>query len=139
MERTCADCGAVIPPQKGSARPRKYCEECRPPRNRPNPRVIKLPTTAPEPAAPPASHEPDLVGSYRRRLEVAERLGTPEGEHVLLLARLLATSEHTAAGAASLSRELRAAMEDALKDAPREADKLDELAARRAAKVAGAS
>jgi hypothetical protein len=139
VERTCADCGAVIPPQKGSARPRKYCEACRPPRNRPNPRVIKLPTPDAEPPATSEHHEPQLVASYRRRLETAERLGTPEGEHVLLLARLLATSEHTAAGAASLSRELRAAMEDALRDAPREADKLDELAARRAAKVAGAS
>jgi hypothetical protein len=101
--------------------------------------VITLPNAEAQPPATPAQLEPNLVASYRRRLEVAERLGTPEGEHVLLLARLLATSEHTAAGAASLSRELRAAMDDALKDAPREADKLDELAARRAAKVAGAS
>ena len=139
MERTCAQCGAVIPPQKGSARPRKYCEECRPPRNRPNPRVVRLPS-APAPVSESApAGEPRLVASYRRRLEKAERLDSPEGEHVMLLAQLLAAPNHTAAGAASLSRELRAALEVALKDAPRESDKLDELAARRAAKVAGAS
>jgi hypothetical protein len=137
MPRICDTdgCDTVIPPQQGSARPRKYCETCRPPRNRPNPRVIKLPTTA----ASDQSEPTGLVASYRQRLEEAERLNTPEGEHVLLLANLLAGSGHTAAGAASLSRELRAAMEEALKHAPRAADKLDELQERRRMKAAGAS
>lgn len=136
MPRICdtPGCGTEIPPQKGSARPRKYCETCRPPRNRPNPRVIQLPK------AEVAEGEPTgLVASYRQRLEEAERLNTPEGEHVLLLANLLAGSGHTAAGAASLSRELRAAMEETLKHAPRAADKLDELQERRRMKAAGAS
>lgn len=138
MERACdtPGCDNVIPPQKGSARPRKYCEKCRPPRNRPNPRVIQLP----KPPEASAEAECGLVASYRRRLEAVERLHTPEGEHVLFLAELLAAgSGHTAAGAASLSRELRAAMEEALRDAPREADRLDELEERRRKKAAGAS
>src|SRR5687768_2273784 len=107
MERTCdtPGCDTVIAPQKGSARPRKYCEECRPPRNRPNPRVIQMPKTA----GVTSPSETGLVASYRRRLEAVERQGTPEGEHVLFLAGLLAAGDgHTAAGAASLSRELRA-------------------------------
>lgn len=79
------------------------------------------------------------MASYRARLEQAERLDTPEGAHALYLAQLFAEGQHTAAGAAALSRELRAAMEAATKDAPREADRMDELAARRAEKVAGAS
>lgn len=140
MRRTCAtpDCGAEIPPQKGSARPRKFCTECRPPRNRPNPRVVQLPAS-PQ-AATPAVYEPtsSVVAAYRRQLEDAERLDTPDGAHVMLLAQLFAAGNHTAAGAASLSRELRAAMEVALRGAPVKADKLDELAARRAAKAEGA-
>ncbi|MFI9817585.1 hypothetical protein [Saccharothrix variisporea] len=100
--------------------------------------MIKLPTTpAPEPDT--TASVPPLVATYRERLEVAGRLDSPEGAHVLLLASLLTGGAHTASGAAALSRELRAAMEVALEGAPREPDKLDELAARRAAKAAGAS
>lgn len=137
MERTCAECGASIPPQQGSARPRKYCVLCRPPRNRPNPRVIELPDAK---AAPEAPSRPvtGLVASYQRQLEVVERLDTPEGAHVMLLAELLVAGSHTAAGAASLSKELRAAMEVAVKGAPRQADRLDELAARRVQKASNA-
>lgn len=135
MERICGtpECGRVIAPQSGASRPRKYCEECRPPQKRSKPHVIQLPKGA-EVAQPTG-----LVASYRQRLEEAERLNTPEGEHVLLLARLLAGSGLTASGAATLSRELRAAMEEALKHAPRAADKLDELQERRRMKAAGAS
>lgn len=139
MERTCAQCGAKIPPQKGSARPRKYCVTCRPPRGRPNPRVIAfgVEQDAGEPNDEP--EEPALVVAYRARLEGVDRVGTPEGQHVLFLASLLAAGGHTSSGAAALSKELRTAMDAALAGAPREADFMDELAERRAAKVAGAS
>lgn len=135
MPRTCAnpDCGATIPPQKGSARPRKYCEACRPSRNRPNPRVIQLPTVE-QPDVP----APALTATYQRQLVEADRLDTPEGAHVMFLAELFAAGGHTAAGAASLSRELRAAMELALRGAPRQADFLDELDERRRRKATGA-
>lgn len=140
MERTCEQCGATIPPQQGSARPRKYCVECRPPRNRPNPRVIdlggvKAPSGPPEAPQGPVS---GLVASYQRQLEAVQRLDTPEGAHVMHLATLFVSGNHTAAGAASLSKELRAAMEDAVKGAPKQADRLDELAARREQKASGA-
>jgi hypothetical protein len=86
------------------------------------------------------SGEPEnpVVAAYQRQLTDADRLETPEGAHVMHLARFFGAGNHTAAGAASLSRELRAAMEVALKGAPVKADKLDELAARRAAKAEGA-
>lgn len=136
MPRTCAnpDCGATIPPQKGSARPRKYCTDCRPSRNRPNPRVIQLPAAEPrtDVVATP------LTEAYQRQLADADRLDTPEGAHVMFLADLFAAGGHTAAGAASLSKELRAAMELALRGAPRQADFLDELDARRRRKATGA-
>lgn len=89
------------------------------------------------PVSPPSS----VVASYEKRLTAADALDTPEGAHVMLLAKLLeagAGSGMTAAGAASLSRELRAAMEAALKDAPAEADVLDELSERRRQKASGA-
>src|SRR5690349_21601838 len=123
-KRNCQECGAVIPPQKGSARPRKFCVACRPPRNLPNPRIINLPQDQDQGAD-------TLVGVYRQTLETAGRLGTPEGAHVMHLANLFENGQHTAAGAASLSRELRSAMEQALRGAPKQADAMDELEKRR--------
>lgn len=137
MAHTCAGCGGEIE-QPGPGRPRKYCTTCRPPRNRRNPRVVQLPEPE-KPAAAEKPHAPGgLVESYRARLEAAECLNTPEGAHALHLAELLAAGSHTASGAAALSKELRAAMTEALKDAPVTADRLDELEARRKAKAAGA-
>lgn len=134
MGRTCAKCSAEIPPQKGSSRPRKFCTACRPPRKLPNPRIVKLQQSD----GGPKTLENGLVGEYRRRLDAAGRLDSPEGAHVLLLARMFEAGGHTAAGAASLSRELRAAMDDAMRGAAKAADRLDELAARRDRKVSGA-
>lgn len=136
-----SSCSAVIPPQQGSARPRKYCVECRPPRNRKNPRVIDLPKPAAAVPDLPDRGEPDepaVVATYRKQLKRSERLDTPEGAHVMHLANLFANGQHTAAGAASLSKELRAAMEMALKGAPKAADALDELSKRRRQKATGA-
>jgi len=79
-----------------------------------------------------------LVGSYRAQLEEAERLDTPDGALVIHLATLFESGEHTASGAAALSRELRAAMEVALKGAAKQGDSIDELTARRRAKAASA-
>ena len=79
-----------------------------------------------------------MLAAYRRRLVEAERLDSPEGAHAMYLATLLAAGSHTAAGAASLSRELRAAMDVALQGAPVEADAVDEIAERRARKLGGA-
>lgn len=86
----------------------------------------------------PEGKPPALVESYRKQLEEAERLDTPEGALVLHLATLFALGQHTAAGAASLSRELRAAMEVAVRGAGVKDDAIDELTARRRAKAASA-
>lgn len=134
--RTCAECGAAIPPQKGSARPRKFCVVCRPPRNRKNPRVASLPASPSQPSDDPA--EPLLLKAYREQLEAVGREASPEGVHVLHLARLFAEGQHTASGAASLSKELRGALEVAMKGAPKVADVVDELEERRRQKAAGA-
>lgn len=134
--RTCEQCGASIPPQQGSARPRKFCVKCRPPRNRPNPRVINLPKP-PEPEVPVAPVV-SLESTYREQLESAGRLDTPAGALVMHLATLFANGQHTAAGAAALSRELRAAMEVAVRGAGLQGDAVDELLERRRRKATGA-
>lgn len=136
MERVCATptCKAIIPPQKGRARPRKYCEVCRPPRKRPNPRVFTLPDDRRD----VRQSSVGLLEAYRRRLEDAGRVDAPEGVHVLTLAEMLTVGQHTASGAASLSRELRAAMEEAMKGTKPAADFIDELAERRRKKISSA-
>lgn len=78
------------------------------------------------------------MASYLKQLEAVDRLDSPEGAHVMLLAGLFATGSHTSSGAASLSRELRAAMDAALQGVPPAADRMDELAKRRQQKAAGA-
>src|SRR5262245_10624600 len=128
MERSCLSCGAAIPPQLGRARPRKRCAKCSPPRNRKNPRVIELPSTTAQP----------LVESYHRQLVESNRLNTPEGAQVIALAELFVAGNHTAAGAASLSKEIRAAFDVAMKGADRQADSGDELQAKRRARILGA-
>jgi hypothetical protein len=75
------------------------------------------------------------VGTYRAQLDKAERLDSPEGALVMHLAMLFESGEHTASGAAALSRELRAAMEIALSGAAKQGDLLDELSARRQQKA----
>lgn len=138
--RVCAShgCDLEIPPQQGRSRPRKYCEKCRPPKGVPNPRVIQLPDVSPTGSDVAVTGDLGLVGAYRRQLEAVGRLDTPEGVHVLTLAALFAAGGHTSSGAASLSRELRAAMEMALKGAPAVPDEMDELAERRRVKASSA-
>lgn len=79
-----------------------------------------------------------LVEAYRAQLEGAGRLDTPEGAHVMLLAELFATGQHTSSGAATLSRELRAALEVAMRGAAKKADAVDELSERRRRKTESA-
>lgn len=76
--------------------------------------------------------------AYRKELAAAGRLDTPAGASVMHLASLFAAGNHTAAGAASLHRELRAALEVALRGAKTKADAMDELAARRRFKASSA-
>jgi len=89
-------------------------------------------------AAEPRDGEEPLVASYREVLESAGRSASPEGMHVMHLATLFVQGKHTASGAAALSRELRAALDVAMRGAATKADALDELALRRDRKVFGA-
>lgn len=79
-----------------------------------------------------------IVAAVRRELEVGERLDSALGQQALALAEQIASGYQSGSAIATLSRELRAVMAEALADAPRADDALDELAKRREAKAAGA-
>lgn len=125
------ECGAEFTPRPGPGRPRKRCEACGPSRakQQPGPQPSLAPT-API-GVPEAMPRKGLVGSIEDRLEKAQRESTPEGVIALGLAELLAAGGHTASGAASLARELRATLDAALAGAPKAADIVDELQSRR--------
>lgn len=82
-----------------------------------------------------------LVNAARRELEAAGALDTALGQLVLALAARMSAA-HTSAGVAALSRELRTVAAAALGSTPAvppgagHADAVDELRARRDAKVA---
>lgn len=75
-----------------------------------------------------------VAAATRAALDAAGMLGTPIGQSTVALARRMDANADTGAGLASLSRELRAAMAEALADVTPAADPLDELRARREAR-----
>jgi hypothetical protein len=72
--------------------------------------------------------ESGVVAAYRSGLESAGALDSPEGQLVMVLAERLVQGGHTASALASLSRELRAAYEAAIRGAAGQlADLVDDL------------
>jgi len=128
-------CRRVVgPPAGGRGARRRFCKVCRPPRVRPDragpaPAVVEVVVTG------STQSEPSLVIHYRQALHEAGALGSPAGSQVMHLVGLLAYGSHTAAGAASLSREIRDVFAAATRGrgAP---DAVDELRSRREAKAA---
>jgi hypothetical protein len=88
--------------------------------------------------AVPESPPHPLVDAIRRQLEAAGRADIPAAQAALLLAERMHAGRDTGSALASMSRELSARLAEALAGAVLEADALDELAARRAKKAAGA-
>jgi hypothetical protein len=110
----------------------KFCsDDCRV-RNASESKVVDLPASA---DAPP---EASVAAAVRAELDTAGRVDTTLGQAALRLAARIDGGGDTGAGMASLSRELRATMDAALRNAAKSADRLDELAARREQKAAGA-
>ena len=110
-------------------------------------KLAKVPPAPTEPSsepeqpsepAPSPDDVPPLVAATRRELQAADRLDSVAGQQALKLAERMYGLFDTGSAIAALSRELRAAMAEALKDAPRAGDSLDELAERRRRKAAGA-
>ena len=124
----CRQCSRKFSKPLGSRR--IYCEECRPPRQKP---------AAAEPA-PPTSGPGPIEAQALTRLEAAGRVDTIEGQLLLRLAREADSGRATAAQLGSLAEKLLRVADTALAGTKtREPDRLDELTARRLAKAAAAS
>lgn len=129
--RACDQCGQSYEAKRPTS---KFCSSgCRTRRARgvePAGRVVALPAAASSTSPAGAN-----AAAVRERLSAAGRLGSPEGVAALTLAGLLDGGGHTAAGAAALAKQLLATVAAAVGDVPAAADRLDELAARRAGKT----
>lgn len=87
-----------------------------------------------EPGTVTALSAPDrsgLLEVYRKELERVQRLDTPKGQHVMLLAATFVSGDYTGAALAAVSKELRAAMDEATRGTARPADAFDEVQAMR--------
>lgn len=81
--------------------------------------------------------EAGLVATTRLKLEQADAVDTVAGQIALRLAEKLSQPGDTGSAMTSLARQLSAAMAEALAAGTKQADGLDELAARRLNKAAG--
>ncbi|AJA43302.1 hypothetical protein VC60_gp01 [Mycobacterium phage Sbash] len=151
MTRSCVVCGTPFEAKRPQA---KFCgATCRKRHSRgastsaSTPQQPQVPTTGapevtdptPSAAMPPLLPAAGLVATVVKELTAAGRMETVLGQQALRLAMRLETSTvDTGAGLASLSKELRAVMAQAVAGAAVEADPVDELRARRDAKRASA-
>jgi len=136
MTKSCAVCGKSFDAQRPTA---KYCGgTCRtrasraggPPAVAPSPVVVRIVDDMLGSPLP-------LVAAAERELAAAGRMDTMLGQATLELARRISSPMESGASVASLMKQLRETMADALKGAAIAADPLDELRALRDAKRAG--
>jgi hypothetical protein len=126
MQRECAQCGHSYEAVRPSS---KYCGDTCGKRARRSPKQIAV---KPRPMVASAG----LEAVAARELEAAGRLDTVLGQAALVLARRLESPMETGASIASMTKQLRETLVDALKGAAQAADPLDELRARRDSKRA---
>lgn len=122
MRKQCAVCSEPFEAKRNTA---KYCSK------RCNVRAARQPKREAVPA--PTAAVAGLAMAAQAKLAAAGRLDGPEGQAVMILAaRLDASGAETGAGVASLVRQFHASLAEALRDAAREADPVeDELEAAR--------
>src|SRR5215213_10263827 len=132
MQRSCDVCGQPFTAQKSTAR---YCSgKCRAKASDLGGVERKQPRSLDDLDEMRAA---GLIEAVERDLAAAGRLNTVLGQQALLLARRIGLPMDTGASVASMSRELREVMARAVDGVPFAADPLDEIAARRAAKLIG--
>ncbi len=127
MERSCQSCGGTYETKRSNAR---FCSA------RCNKRAQRGQVVSPPAVLVPAPGAGSvLVAAVTRELEAAGRLDTALGQTVLVLAGRVESGSHTGSAVASLVRELRVSLAEAVQGASRPADPLavmrDELARRR--------
>lgn len=130
ITRNCDSCGKPYEAKRASS---KFCgDTCRKRAQRdPTP----LPHDDDEPTHGTASSA--LLDAVRAELIEGERLDTALGAQALEIATRMTSPHETGSSVASLSRELRAVMGEALRNAKRVADPVDELRQRRDRKWVG--
>ena len=129
MQRKCESCKRAYQATRPNS---KFCgDTCRKRAQRsPKPATMK------QPKAPPVLVV-GLGAVTARELEAADRLDTVLGQAALVLARRIESPMETGASIASMTKQLRETLADALKGAAQAADPLDEIRARRESKRAG--
>jgi endogenous inhibitor of DNA gyrase (YacG/DUF329 family) len=140
MEATCARCAQ---PFSTSSRRARFCSsKCRTAATRA--RAKGQPETVAVPAKPKVKRKPKstdsptgTLGAVISELTTAGRLETSAGQAAIALATRIDEGAESSAGLAALTRELRAAMAEALANVTEAGDALDELRARREARRAG--
>lgn len=124
MRKTCADCGTEFEAQREA---RKYCSGRCTKRAQRRPKADEAPVRE-APATPVGT----VAEATRVELERAGRVESAVGQSALALAvRIDAGNAETGSGLATMVREHRAALADALKEAKKAGDDLDELRAKR--------
>ena len=141
-------CGKPLPPSTGT-RPKLYCDStCRSRASRgrgDGADHLTVVTVAAATGSRRSTSDPDddprpsLVQVVQRELENGERLDTVAGQQALAIAVRMASAGTTGSAVATLSKELRVAMAEALAGVKRtKPDAFDEIAERRAMKAANA-
>jgi endogenous inhibitor of DNA gyrase (YacG/DUF329 family) len=139
MEATCARCAQ---PFSTSSRRARFCSpKCRTAATRARakgePEMLAVPAKPKKVRKPKASDSPiGTLGAVRTELTEAGRLDSSAGQAALALAHRIDEGAESSAGLAALTRELRAAMTEALANVTQAGDALDELRARREARRA---
>ena len=140
MDRACDACGATFAARSVKAR---FCsDKCRS-RARYRREVLGAPEAiAPKPK-PKRTRKPKPVdsptgtlGAVIAELTDAGRLDTSAGQAAVALATRIDQGAESSSGLAALTREMRAAMAEALANVAQAGDALDELRARREARRA---
>jgi hypothetical protein len=132
VKRNCDSCGVEY--EAKTARSRFHSATCRVRASRGV--VIEMPaasrtSTTTTGSASPAVQLTGVLGATYRELEAAERIETAYGQAAMVLARRIDAGRDTGSAMATMTRQLRETLAEALKGARREGSKLDELTAKR--------
>ena len=132
MQRNCASCGVLYEAKRPNSK--YHNDTCR----KRGQRAPKVELSLPEllVGLGSAPRDQPLVSALTRELEGAGRIDTFLGQAALELARRISSPHESGAGVASLVKQLRETMADALKGAATADDALDELRKRRDSKRA---
>lgn len=132
MARLCAGCGRSVASQRAGA---LYCGDTCKKRGQRAQKAAERQNIAPERGITPESgSEAPLVVSVRAALAEADREASFAGQIALELAARVANGKELGSSVASLAKQLRETMAEALAGVAVAADPLDEIRARRDAK-----